>query len=153
MGDAVNNQKFPRGALVSVAALISFTLIAVAISKLTIDSEQIMDSATAEIIINRDLKFVDREGGKVIVYDANKNKEVAILEPGADNFIRGVLRGLVRERRSHKLGDESAFRLMQLKGGQLVLEDLATNRQINLNAFGKTNAGSFVRLLAANENT
>jgi putative photosynthetic complex assembly protein len=74
---------------------------------------------------------------------------VRTLAPGTENFIRGVLRGLVRERRSLELGDESPFRLMNIGNGQLVLQDLATKRQINLNAFGQTNASSFAQLFDA----
>jgi putative photosynthetic complex assembly protein len=55
----------------------------------------------------------------------------------------------VRERRSHGLGMEHPFRIARYPDGRLVLEDLATDRVIDLQAFGPTNAGAFARLLAA----
>jgi putative photosynthetic complex assembly protein len=141
-------QSFPHGALLAIGTLIGISLLLVMYGKFTGNTESTkLVSDETVIEQNRDLRFVDQEGGVVVVYDATDHSKVHTLAPGTENFIRGVLRGLVRERRSLELGDESPFRLMNIGNGQLVLQDLATNRQINLNAFGQTNASSFAQLL------
>jgi putative photosynthetic complex assembly protein len=73
---------------------------------------------------------------------------VALLAPGTNGFIRGVLRGLARERRQHNVGAEPPFRLTRWDNGHLSLEDPQTGRRIELGSFGPTNAEAFSRLLA-----
>ena len=85
----------------------------------------------------------------VYVWDASSNLLLDSLQPGTENFIRGVLRGLARERRSHSLDRGIPFRLARHGDGRLTLQDLATGRRIDLQAFGATNVGSFRRLLDA----
>jgi putative photosynthetic complex assembly protein len=143
-------QSFPHSALLALATLVGISLLLVIFGKISGNTESTnLVSEETMIEQNRDLRFVDVEGGVVIVYDATDHSKVRTLAPGTENFIRGVLRGLVRERRSLELGDESPFRLMNIGNGQLVLQDLATKRQINLNAFGQTNASSFAQLFDA----
>jgi putative photosynthetic complex assembly protein len=81
------------------------------------------------------------------VYDARDGVLLAELPPATNGFIRGVLRSLVRERRSQDQGDDAPFRLARHQNGRLTLEDLATGRLIDLRAFGVTNEGAFGALL------
>ena len=81
------------------------------------------------------------------VWDASSDQLLVSLQPGTENFIRGVMRGLARERRSHSLDRETPFRIARHSDGRLTLQDLATGRRIDLQAFGPTNVGSFERLL------
>ena len=71
------------------------------------------------------------------------------LEPGADGFVRSMIRGLMRERKAHDMALTPPFELIQHGDGALVLHDPLTQRQILLQAFGPTNAGSFARYLTA----
>jgi putative photosynthetic complex assembly protein len=145
MSDPFRNQPFPRGALLGVAALIGFALVAVAVARLA--DLQAGTPPVGSAAQTRDLRFVDEPGGIVQVYDGEDGNQVATLEPGTENFIRGVLRGLARERRSHELGMDIPFRVARYPDGRLTLEDRATGRVIELKAFGPTNAGAFARLL------
>jgi putative photosynthetic complex assembly protein len=147
MSNPFRDQPFPRGALLGVAALIGFALVAVAIARFTDDGRDTVSTAGAVEV--RDLQFVDQPAGLVHVIDSENGERIATLEPGTENFIRGVLRGLVRERRSQGLGMEHPFRIARFPDGRLVLQDRATDRIIELQAFGPTNAGAFARLLDA----
>ena len=74
---------------------------------------------------------------------------MAVLPPGSNGFIRGVMRGLARERMLHGIDAAPPFRLIRWADGRLSLEDTATGRLIDLAAFGPTNAQAFARLLTA----
>jgi putative photosynthetic complex assembly protein len=98
-------------------------------------------------IESRDLRFTDRIDGAVVALEGPENREVAVIAPGTNGFLRGVLRGLARERKSMNIGDQVAFRIVRRSGGRLAIEDLATGRRVDLEAFGPTNTEAFSRLL------
>jgi putative photosynthetic complex assembly protein len=145
MSDPFADQPSPRGALLGIAALVAFSLLAVVVAQLGgFKAGQAAPGAIAE---SRDLRFADGQGGTVHVFDAASGQLLAALRPGTENFIRGVLRGLARERRSASLDRQVPFRLARHANGRLTLRDLATGRLVDLRAFGSTNAQSFARLL------
>jgi putative photosynthetic complex assembly protein len=131
--------------LLAVAGLIAFTLVAVGTARwVGIPS---VDPAAGSIAKSRELRFEDGRGGLVYVYAGTNESVVAVLEPGTENFIRGVLRGLARERRSNGIGMEPPFVITRYDDGRLLLQDPSTGRLIDLKAFGPTNAASFARFL------
>lgn len=147
MSDPLHHQPFPRGALWAVGTLIAFSLLAVVAARLTgFDANEIPPPAPVE---SRDLRFEDGTGGWVYVYDARSDALVATLEPGTENFVRGVLRGLARTRRSMGIGEQGAMRLTRHADGRLTLEDETTGRVIDLVAFGRTNYAAFARFLGS----
>jgi putative photosynthetic complex assembly protein len=85
----------------------------------------------------------------VFIWDAGQDVLMGSLEPGQENFIRGVLRSFARERRSLGVGHQEPFRLARHADGRLTIEDTSTGRLIDLRAFGPTNSGAFARLLSA----
>jgi putative photosynthetic complex assembly protein len=71
------------------------------------------------------------------------------LTPGSNSgFIRGVMRGLARDRHLRGLDGSIPFRLTLWQNQDLALQDLATGRMIELNGFGDTNRAAFISLLA-----
>jgi putative photosynthetic complex assembly protein len=98
-------------------------------------------------VASRDLRFLDRDDGGVAVYSAPDGRLVHVLPHGTNGFARGVLRGLARDRRRSDIGSEQAFRLVRFADGRLSLDDPATGRRIDLDAFGPTNVAVFARLL------
>lgn len=147
MSDPFANQPFPKPALISAALLIGFTVVAVATARLTGFGET--ETATSVALESRDLRFEDRFDGAVTVFDSIQQKEVAVLAPGTNNFIRGALRGFARERKRQEIGPQAAFRLTRWADGRLTIEDPTTARTIDLRAFGSTNAQAFATLLDA----
>ena len=147
MSDPFNNQNMPTGLLVAVFSLLGFTLLAVAVfSTLHGPAPLEVDYGGS---VSRDLRFVDLGAGEVGIYAWPEGQQIATLPPGQENFIRGVMRGLARERRGIGVGDDVPFRVTQLGDGRMTLQDPATGRVLLLDAFGPTNSGSFKNLITA----
>jgi putative photosynthetic complex assembly protein len=81
------------------------------------------------------------------VRDSHSGAMVASLAPGTNGFVRSVMRGLVHERTRRGLGAAPPFRISQWPNGRLALEDTATSRLIDLDAFGDTNKDAFAQML------
>jgi len=145
MGDPYAGGGSPRKPLIALGALVAFAMLVVVVARVTGYTPP--PPERGEVVASRDLRFADRPDGVVEVYDANSDQLLASLEAGSENFIRGVLRSLARERRSHSISAQLPFRITRHSGGLLTLEDTATGRQIDLQAFGQTNVASFARLL------
>ncbi|NKC33809.1 photosynthetic complex assembly protein PuhC [Falsiroseomonas selenitidurans] len=107
--------------------------------------------APSVALAQRDLHFADRADGAVVVTDAATGREVTLIAPGQGGFVRGTLRGLVRERRREEAGREAPFRLTAWHNGQLTLQDRATGRLLDLTGFGQTNAEAFLSFLSTKE--
>ncbi|MBU3695029.1 MAG: photosynthetic complex assembly protein PuhC [Rhodocyclaceae bacterium] len=101
--------------------------------------------ATLRTVGMRHLRFVDAPDKSVQVLDADTGAEVYRVV-GEAGFVRGILRGMARERKRLGKGPGEPFEL-SLNAGLLTLRDLATGQRIELTAFGHTNAGAFARML------
>jgi putative photosynthetic complex assembly protein len=145
MSAPFDKQTIPTGILLSMAGLVVFSLIAVSIARIT--DHKAVEPSFAEVVMERNLRFVDVGGGRAEIVDSGSGEMIMIMEPGQENFIRGVIRGLARERRGYGVGSHLHFRLARHADGQLTLTDPATERVIDLKAFGHTNAEDFARLL------
>lgn len=139
----------PRGVLFGAAALLGLVLLSATAGRMT--GVGTLHAPPAEARESRDLRFLDRADGAVAVYDADGERLLDVLAPGTNGFIRGVMRGLARERMLRGAGDEVPFRLLRGSDHRLLLSDPATGRLIGLDAFGSTNAAAFARLLAGKE--
>ena len=112
----------PRGALVGAGCLVAFTIVAA---------------------------LEDRADGAVLVLSNPDNRVVDVIAPNTNHFVRATLRGLIRTRKLEHIGSEPPFRLSRLVDGRVTLEDPATRRRLELNAFGRPNAGAFAAILDA----
>lgn len=101
---------------------------------------------TGSVVAARDLRFADRADGAVVVTDAGTGQTVDVLE-GEQGFIRATMRGLARARHSEGIGQTAPFRLQSWTDGRLTLDDAATGRHLELQAFGSLNVAVFARLL------
>ena len=147
MSEPVANRPFPRAPLAGAAILIMATILATIGVRVTgVGASRVPD---AMAVTTRDFHFVDRADGSIAVYDVRDNRLVDTVAPGTNGFIRGTLRGLARERKREGVGAEIPFRLIGWNDGRLTLEDPATGRRVDLEAFGPTNAGAFAHILAA----
>ncbi len=145
MSNPFEDRPFPRGALISAAALVGFALVATTVARYGDVGTVKVEASTP--VVSRDLHFQDRADGAVVVVSVPDGETIQVLAPGSNNFIRGVLRGLVRERQLHEVGQQPHFRLTRWADGRISLHDTATGRDIELDAFGPTNAGAFASLL------
>ena len=139
---------FPTWALAVAGGAMVATIIAAAIG----GTPTIMPRAA--VMATRMLRFDDQANGAVRVVDADTGRDVAMLAPGTNGFIRATLRGL-----SHSGGHEEhvranhPFRVSTLSDGRVTLVDDQSGRTLDLEAFGSLNAGAFAALLTAPEKT
>jgi putative photosynthetic complex assembly protein len=143
----MHDRPFPRGVLIAVASLIGFTILAIAIARLSgYDPSQA--PASPEVAV-RDLRFVEVGEGNIAVYDDATGELLETLPPESDGFIRGVLRTLIRERRMHGVDPDGPYRLSLRENGRFTLDDPTTDFFIDLRAFGLTNEAAVGRFLSA----
>jgi len=149
MSEKPNHTGVPRAALIGIFALIGFAAIAVVTGRVADVGRVTMAPSTEVDSVS--LRFVDRRDGAVEVYKAQNGERIAVVKPGTGGFIRGVMRGLVRERRLNGEVTRAPFMLRRWADGRLTLEDPQTGRVIDLGAFGVTNAGAFAKLMASSQ--
>ncbi len=143
----------PRGSVALACAMALFALGSVAvvrIARIPPSASPAAMRAAGHVapVASRDLRFLDRRDGAVVIRDARTGGTAWIIEPGEKTgFIRGVMRGLARERRASGIGDAPPFNLTLWRDGELSLTDSATGRTIELTAFGTTNRATFAALL------
>ena len=95
-----------------------------------------------------DIVLQDHADGSVTVTQADDHRVIDVLQPATNAFLRVMLSGLVRERRREGEGEPSRpFHLTRWADGRLTIDDIATHKLIELNAFGPSNSGVFARLL------
>jgi putative photosynthetic complex assembly protein len=143
----------PRGTLITAGALVLFALAAtttVRLAHIPAAASPVALRAAQHLVPveQRNLRFTDRADGAVVIEDVDKGTIAAVIEPGQKTgFIRGVMRGLARDRRSRGIGDQPPFNLSLWRDGELSLTDSVTGRSIEMTAFGSTNRAAFLALL------
>ncbi len=151
------NEKFPVGALYGAAGLIGFALIMVfgvrgGVLPARETAPQARERAQVAVIASRDFRFSDRADGALVATDTSDNSVAMIMEPGSNSgFIRGVMRGLMRERMLKESQRDAPVTVTQWANGALTLKDTATGRIIELGSFGSDNRKSFAKLLEARD--
>lgn len=130
----------------ALGVLLLATVLGVALARgLGASPQQRADAATVSL---RLLQFTDEAGGRIAVRDATSGQALLDVEPGENGFLRSAVRGLARERKRQGVGPEQPFELHARADGRLTLIDPATQRRIDLEAFGADNAAAFARLSA-----
>ena len=144
----------PRPALIMAGALVGLSLVLTgAVSLGILDREAVpsVDRAAAAVAPakTRDLRFADGTDGSVRITDAATGELVQLVNQDTQSggFIRGVLRGLARDRKMRGIGAQPPFRLTLWQDGSLSLTDTATGREVELGGFGADNRAVFVALL------
>jgi putative photosynthetic complex assembly protein len=134
---------FPRWVLWTVACLLTLTIGAVALVRITGNGPDQLAAATTS---ERLLRFEDRAGGGVAVIDGETGKLLTTVT-GEQGFFRGAIRALTRDRTARKIGSEQPFKLIARTDGRLTLLDPVSGQRVDLESFGPTNAAVFVPFL------
>jgi len=148
MGAHHHSEPFPTGPLVGAGILVAFAILSAAVVRGT-SVPATPDTAGATQV--RNLHFEDRRDGAVVVLDADLSREIDVVAPGTNGFMRATLRGLARDRKRQGTGPEVPFRLSHWPDGRVTLDDPVTGRRVVLDAFGSVNAQAFARLLDGKE--
>lgn len=149
-----HNDTVPRPALILAGALVATTLALTALVQTGVLNREAVPSAerasagVAAVEI-RHLTFEDRADGAVVVKDADSAETLAVLlgENDGGGFVRGVMRGMARERKMRGVGHEAPFELALWQNGSLSLLDPATGRSVELGSFGPDNRAAFTKFL------
>lgn len=140
-----HKERFPLAALLGAAALITLSLVLVTAARIKDVGATRMPVAAA--VTTRELRFEDLANGGIKVIDTQADSVLATVEPGTGGFLRGVLRGLARERRREDVGPLPPFKLTRWADGRLSIEDPMTGQHVNLEVFGPTNVEVFAKLI------
>ncbi len=153
MSAHTHSDLLPRGMLILAGALVLFVFTitaAMRIAQVPASASPVAMRAANHMtpIVSRNLRFTDRGDGAVLIEDADNGDTASVIQPGQQTgFIRGVMRGLARERRMRGIGARPPFNLALWQDGELSLTDSVTGRSIELTAFGSTNRAAFLALL------
>lgn len=149
----IDSAPFPKLPLIGAGVIVAMTIALAAGTRLGVLPP--MPTAATEraahhvaTVETRDLRFTDRRDGALVIDDTGRGTVAAVLPHGVNNgFIRGVLRGMARDRKLRDIGPEAPFRLTLFADDALTLFDPSTGRNIELGSFGPTNKQSFADLL------
>ena len=133
----------PNPAALAAAGMVVAALLAVSVARIGGYSPA-QTLGTAQVEQSRLLRFESDAQG-VAVIDATTG--AVITHTSAEGFIPGVLRGLNRMRLTEQAKASDAYRLERLSNGQLMLVDTASGVSLDLAAYGRDNAESFLRFL------
>jgi putative photosynthetic complex assembly protein len=149
-----HEQTIPKHAVASAAMLVITALALTTLVKVgVLDREAVPAVVRSEARVApamvRTLTFSDRADGAVVVRDVATGETVRVLVDGVpgNGFVRGVMRGMARERHFRGIGMTPPFTLTLWKNGTLSLADKATGRSIELGSFGPDNRAAFAALL------
>lgn len=146
-------ERFPKSALYAAGALIAVSILTVGSIRIGVlpapeTAPQSRERRHVTPTVQREFRFEDRADGALLVTDVAANKVAFIFMPGTNTgFIRGVMRGLMRERRLHEVPRVGSVVVAQWSDGALTLEDKSTGRILELGSFGHTNRAAFAQLL------
>lgn len=144
---AIDKEPFPRIALIGMGSLLAISVVAAAAGR--VQHLTAPPQAAPAAVRAVDLRFHDEADGSVSVRAVADNRLVASVAPGTGGFVRGVMRGLARDRIRRHIGQQAPFRLTEAAAGRLWLQDTATGRRIDLQAFGATNRSAFAQMMPA----
>jgi putative photosynthetic complex assembly protein len=140
------SRPFPRAPLIGAAVMVGFVLVLVTVVRLS--GVNVAQPTTGKPVAVRELHFTDQHDGGITVTDAAAGDRVVdIVKPETGYFLRATLRGLAHQRLREDLGAGPPFRLTGWPDGRLTLDDTATGRRVDLEAFGETNELVFAKLL------
>jgi putative photosynthetic complex assembly protein len=133
----------PRDVLIVIGFIMLLTMLAAAFG----DKGRGHQFPTGRVVAQRSLVFIDGPDGSVIVNDAASNARIAVLPAKSNAFIRTTMRGIAHAG-SHEFAVENhAVVLTMWNDGRLTLDDPMSGRRLDLEAFGRDNAGAYAGLL------
>jgi putative photosynthetic complex assembly protein len=97
------------------------------------------------------LRFVEQPDGGLSVVDVSTGREFDHLAAGENGFLRTMIRVIRRDIHRTDATISMPFRIEAWQDYRVTLTDSATERRVDLRAFGPTNAEVFIRWLSEKE--
>ena len=97
------------------------------------------------------LRFIEQADGGLSVVDMASGREMDHLAEGENGFLRTMIRVIRRDVSSMPGIISMPFRIESWQDHRVTLTDSATDRSVDLRAFGPTNAEVFIRWLIEKE--
>lgn len=145
------DRPIPKAILISAAVLAVVTLAFGFVSNRTGIGQ--FETPVVETVASRGLSLIDQGGPTVTITDAASGEILLTLPTAAGGFAVEALRNLDRYRLRAGAPESAPFVLALKADGRLVVEDPATDRQVELRAFGETNTRIFADLLKVDGET
>ena len=139
----------PRWALLMAGSLVALSIVGAGAARLFGVPSAIPQSTAVAMVM---VRFSDAADKSVVATDATTGRELARYAPDTNGFLRATLRGLVGDRMRVNGAEQPdvPFEVIGWADGRLSLQDPATKRDVELEAFGITNEAAFAALLPGN---
>ncbi len=138
---------FPRNVLIILGSVMLFSILVAGFGRAMGHSDSAPAAAPLSV---RELVFHDSPDGSILVYDVkDAAAPIDVVAPATNGFLRATMRGLARQRLRQDADHDVPFRLTRWADGRLTLEDPATGRRVEMEAFGIDNEKVFAALLTA----
>jgi putative photosynthetic complex assembly protein len=139
----------PTPIVIGAAFLMAFAILIAGLGRLTGFGR--VESPASAPYWTLQLRFEDRPDGSVAVRDAERGDVFTQVAPGAGGFVRATVRTFAQARKRDDQGAQIPFKLIRWRDGAITLEDPATGRSVELDAFGVDNAGAFAKMFVERE--
>lgn len=136
----------PRWSLIAAGCLMAGSLVLATVSRLTAQPYA-LPAPTAPMMA---VRFAQTPTQALIVTNAATGRQITLIAPTADAFLRTTLRTMIETRTSDGITRTAPFLLIPAARDALVLDDPATGEHIDLQAFGPSNSGQFKALMIDN---
>lgn len=144
---AEHAQDLPKPLLVSAGVLVLAAILLVIIGDKLPQADPLDPVA---IVASHDIRLHKLEDGSIqaVLADGTRLSTIRVENAG---FVSGVIRGLSRGRKLAGSDPDAPYRLSRMRDGRLLLTDTATGTSIDLDVFGRDNAGTFATLFEQSE--
>lgn len=134
----------PRTFLLGVGSVILATLITVGV---VVTNKPAPQPETEIPRASLTLRFIEQPDGALSVVDQTNGREIDRIADGQNGFLTTMLRVIRRDIERTPEVISMPFRIEAWQDNRVTLTDSATERRIDLLAFGPTNAEIFIRWL------
>ncbi len=150
MTTTTRQASIPRWFVIGTAALMLTTVLGAGLARFSgVGISRVADSA---VIGTVELWVDEQRDGSALVRHVATGKTLDVLPADGGGFVRGLVRGMFRQRLLSEQARTLPFQISQREGPKYFLFDPATGTRMELDGFGPTNTQTVARLYQAGRN-